>query len=594
MFQIFHPSSIAATLLLLALSADAQQTVLNGIDSPPGLGPITNNSVLLDGDVPLSSGLWQYHNADSHDGVDSVKSTLPYRSESRLATTVQGPATISFWWKLDSVATFDRFYFTSRSGGASFSGVQPWQQITIQVDTGIQPVEWFFERLASFSPGGIHTNASAWVDQFTVQPIPNNPSLQTAVDNAIYSLHSTDWVSHPLAEAVSGSLAKSGGIAQGGKSKMVFEVEGPAVVSFDWAITSDENYASELAFFVNNSEQGYISGNKPLARRSFDLAPGTHQLKLQFARDFTTSEDYTGAYEAFVDNLTVSTFGQSPVLAAAVDRVDGVYSDAWTRSTIVHSDGIDSATVTAPEIEKYRRLYLDLPEEPGLLTFWTKTETDANEGVLFIVVDNETVLQRSGIGDWAKTEVNLPAASSRMLQAVFYRYKNVDANSPNTRVFLDFVTFTPGANNYQPDLSIAPKRGMMRGIGLHNATGAAQMASIKSDSRRPVGEYVIRARNGSSSDMDEFTLRSIGNARHFDILLVVTVDGRKLNFGAALKTGKFTTLKLEPGEAEQHEIWIARKASSFKQNRHTLKVIARSKAAPSKVDAIKTMLNIPR
>src|SRR5690606_23513994 len=97
----------------------------------------------------------------------------------------------------------------------------------------------------------------------------------------------------------------------------------------------------------------------------------------------------------------------------------------------------------------------------------------------------------------------------------------------DTKAYLDSVVFLPGATNYQPDLSIGVRRRPLRGEGIVNRGAARQIATIRTNWRRPYGQYRIGGRNTSPTDADRIQFRGVGNRRHHRITFVV-VDGKKL------------------------------------------------------------------
>jgi hypothetical protein len=193
---------------------------------------VETKAALLD-ETNLPSGEWVYTTGTTHDGVDAVNSTLPNRSTSELTATVRGPAVVSFWWKMNGTQSFDTLQFASGNDPGSITPGQndtiDWQQVSVEVDIGEQPLIWVHRRLTSL-PG---PSQQAWIDELVVTPIPNNPALQTAVENDDDTIHSTDWTSAPLAGAQNGNAAKSGPIAAGKKSTMQLHIEGPATIGFD-------------------------------------------------------------------------------------------------------------------------------------------------------------------------------------------------------------------------------------------------------------------------------------------------------------------------------------------------------------------------
>lgn len=584
----FSFPALIASFLLGTLGGDAwAQTIPDGLDVLSGLGTITNVSEDLDG-VALGTGLWEYHTALSHDGIDSVKSVLPNRSSSTLTTSVEGPAVISFWWKISATANFDKLFFRTGNEVDFIGGTQDWQQRSFQVDTGTQPIEWIFERLSSVPVG----TAEAWIDELVVTPIPNSPALQGAVENFLFDLYSTDWTSAAFNGALNSNVAKSGPVDPGETSSMILEVEGPATVAFDWGIASDPTDNSYFQFRVNNQSYGSIEGNQDLHRRTFEVPPGSHSLKFTFVRDASSGDPfYAGLSEGYLDELVITQFGESAPLADAVDLSAGVYSNAWTSQTTTTHDGTDAATATTPTAGAALRLYAKIPDGPGLLSFWTKTNVISENALFRVLVDGENALERNDIGDWRKTEINLGSGTDRQIEAILFR--DASTNTAVSTAFLDEIVFTPGINNFQPDLSIGPRNKSLKGTGIINASGASQKSVIRAKARRPIGLYSIRALNQSSSDADELTLRGTWRSRDFDVLFVVKEGGKKLNYTAAFKAGLFSTVELDPKGSESHEIWVVRKQESTGRS-HTVTVTGRSTTSPNKTDTVKALLKVAK
>lgn len=564
------------------------QTIPGGLDVSTEIGPVTLETTDLNG-VATTAGTWEYHTSVSHDGSDSVKSLLPNRSISKLTTNVQGPALVSFWWKISANANFDKLYFRTGNDIDFIGGTQDWQQRTFEVDPGEQAIQWMFERFSSTPVGG---TGEAWIDQLVVTPIPNNPALQGAVESFLYELYSTDWTASPYNGALNSNVAKSGPVDPGESSTLVMQVEGPAAIVFDWAIATDPTDNSSFEFRVNNDLYASIDGNQTLTRRKFEVPPGSHSLKFVFARDATSGDPfYAGLSEGYLDQLVITPFGESPALADAVDLADGVYSNAWTRDTAMTHDGVDAALASTPTADAAKRLYAKIPDGAGLLTFWTKTNVTPENALFRVLVDGTKVAERNDTGGWEKTEINLGAGSNRLLEAILFR--DASTNTAVSSAYLDEIRFQPGVNNFQPDLSIGPRNKSLKGVGIVDASGASQQSKIRAKARRPVGLFSVRALNRSASDADEIKLRGSWNDRHFEVLFVVNEGGRRLNYTAALKAGVFSTVELDPGEAESHELWVVRKQESTKRS-HVARVTASSSTSPDKIDTVKTKLSVAK
>ena len=103
----------------------------------------------------------------THDGVSAARSgAITDDGVSRLETTVTGPATLSFWWKVESEATFD-FLNVEVDGAQPFAGISgavDWQQKAITLPAGAHTIRWIYSKDSSVSFG----QDAGWVDQVTV------------------------------------------------------------------------------------------------------------------------------------------------------------------------------------------------------------------------------------------------------------------------------------------------------------------------------------------------------------------------------------------------------------------------------------------
>ena len=111
---------------------------------------------------------WAPQTALSHDGVDAARSgVITHNQRSTLqVAAVQGPATVSFWWKVDSEARFD-FLTVELDGAQPFTGISgniDWQQRTIDVPAGQHTLQWHYTKDESVS----ERQDAAWIDQLTI------------------------------------------------------------------------------------------------------------------------------------------------------------------------------------------------------------------------------------------------------------------------------------------------------------------------------------------------------------------------------------------------------------------------------------------
>lgn len=91
-----------------------------------------------------SNYAWSVETYDTHDGVSAAISGYPaYGQHSRLDTTVTGPGTLSFWWKVSSRtnANYLRFYVDNNQQ-TRISGLMNWQQKTYSLTSGVHYLKW--------------------------------------------------------------------------------------------------------------------------------------------------------------------------------------------------------------------------------------------------------------------------------------------------------------------------------------------------------------------------------------------------------------------------------------------------------------------
>jgi hypothetical protein len=114
------------------------------------------------------SGLWFGQSAVTHDGVDAAQSgPISELGSGGLATTLTGPGTLTFWWKVSSETNHDALhFFLNGSEQANISGEVDWQQRTISIPAGTQNLEWNYWNDSAGKTG----QDCGWVDQVEFVP----------------------------------------------------------------------------------------------------------------------------------------------------------------------------------------------------------------------------------------------------------------------------------------------------------------------------------------------------------------------------------------------------------------------------------------
>ncbi len=134
------------------------------------------------GDAP-----WQAEITITHDGSAAAQSgAITGGQQSVLSTWVNGPGTLSFWWRVSSETNNDYESF-SLDGLEQFrvSGlVNTWQHITCYVAAGVHTLAWAYSKNATVNAG----SDAAWLDQVSYVPGVTAASIVSGPTNKVVAL----------------------------------------------------------------------------------------------------------------------------------------------------------------------------------------------------------------------------------------------------------------------------------------------------------------------------------------------------------------------------------------------------------------------
>ena len=111
---------------------------------------------------------WFAETSTTHDGVAALQSgAITGNQQSYVQTTVYGPGTLSFWWKVSSETNNDYVNFTLDGLEQSrISGTVNWQQKTFYLTSGTHTLTWSYSKNATINSG----SDAAWLDQVSYVP----------------------------------------------------------------------------------------------------------------------------------------------------------------------------------------------------------------------------------------------------------------------------------------------------------------------------------------------------------------------------------------------------------------------------------------
>ncbi len=369
---------------------------------------------------------WVAQTAVSHDGVDAVRSgAVGHGQSTTLSATVTGPATVSFWWKAESEASFD-FLNVDVDGVAPFAGISgnvDWQQKTIVLPAGAHTIRWVYSKDGSVSVG----QDAGWVDQITVgaaappPPAPAALTLAGGVDNATVGVATSgaqSWVAQTAVSHDGVDAVRSGAVGHGQSTTLSATVTGPATVSFWWKAESEASFD-----FLNVDVDGVapfagISGNVDWQQKTIVLPAGAHTIRWVYSKDGSVS---VGQDAGWVDQITVGAAAPPPPAPAALTLAGGVDNatvgvatsgaQSWVAQTAVSHDGVDAVRSGAVGHGQSTTLSATVTG-PATVSFWWKAESEASFD--FLNVDVDGVAPFAGISgnvDWQQKTIVLPAGA---------------------------------------------------------------------------------------------------------------------------------------------------------------------------------------
>lgn len=375
------------------------------ISNPGGLAISPPFTLLVVPSAPLSQALnsnlvwetegytWWVGSTNIHrDGLAARNGgPLPNSDSTTLRTTVQGPGTLSFWWRASTETNVDLLTFEiNGSAMATISGNHNWQQKTYDLGSGSQRLEWIYNK------SGLLTNNmdQVFVDQVVFGPIlpivTNQPVAQTA--------------------------------DQGSTVQFTAGIRGTPPLTYQWL-----HNGSPL---VNG---GNVSGANTATLRITGV-----QL------------EQAGNYSLQVGNVVGTTNSLNALLtvlptfpiAEALDHYDYVWTTGnpgWIGQNITTFDGVDAVKSPVTGNSSSSSMQATIAG-PGALSFWWKVSSQTNGDELIFYTNNTRVAGISGEVGWTQRSLNLVPGN----HVVRWSYtKNSSTVAGQDRGWVDQLVFIP-------------------------------------------------------------------------------------------------------------------------------------------------------
>jgi len=117
---------------------------------------------------------WAGQNATSYFGGDAAQSgVIPNYGNTWMETTISGPGTVTFYWKVSSEANYDFLeFYIDGAKQTNISGNVNWQQKSYVLGAGAHTLQWKYIKDRATIAG----SDAGWVDK--VEFVPGTPPLE--------------------------------------------------------------------------------------------------------------------------------------------------------------------------------------------------------------------------------------------------------------------------------------------------------------------------------------------------------------------------------------------------------------------------------
>ncbi len=454
------------------------------------LGAALGNTTLAfdtDGDAA-----WFVQTEVSHSGGSAAQSgAIGDDGETRLTTTVPGPGTLSFWWKVSLERNYDRLSVSVDDRvKASLSGEQGWVRQTLDItEDDSHTIAWTYGKDVSASGG----SDCGWVDDVVWKGrfVLTYTNLKDATHANPETYEEGTEVSFTDPSAVRGYTFTGWTPA-----RITASTTGPLTVRANWRA-----HTYTIAYNAN----GGSGEMEPTA--------ATYDADVRLARNGFTRAGYAFAgwarrasgsvvYEQGVEvrNLSAAQGGVVTLYAvwtplprpsgATLDNaalVFGTDGDApWFEQTEEFVVGENAARSGAVGRGGVTRLTTTV-SGTGTLSFWWKVSSETGYDTLTVSVDGEDVAVIFGEQEWERVSIPVKGAGAHTVVWTFKRDTSVSRGfdcgwvdgvawtqvaPPNVPPVADAAwTFVRGASAAKPSVLISPDgKWRLRAAGPEDGT----------------------------------------------------------------------------------------------------------------------------
>jgi len=168
----------------------------------------------------------------------------------------------------------------------------------------------------------------------------NHISLSEGVDNPGFNFNTngpSGWTGVNHEYNNDSDSIQSGDIGNSFSSVITTEITGEITLNFDWKVSSSSY--DELRFYIDGSIKSKIGGTKDWTTESFSLSSGTHNIKWEYKKDTTISQN---ADCGWLDNIRLEGSNlppNSPQNLSPSDQKTGLGTDPTLKVDVSDPDG---------------------------------------------------------------------------------------------------------------------------------------------------------------------------------------------------------------------------------------------------------------
>jgi len=401
----------------------------------------TSLNFTTDGDAGwFSQTSTAFFNGDAAQSGDIIDD-----QESLVRTTITGPGTFSFYWKVSSEAGFDYLeFYIDGTLQERISGLVDWQQMVYEfIDSGVHTLEWRYVKDYSESKG----DDSGWIDLVEwsgdAQPPVGGP-LSQALDTSLSLTTDGDagWFSQTDMAFFDGDAVQSGAILDNQESLIHTTINGEGTLSFYWKVSSELDY-DFLEFYIDGVLQDRISGSTDWQQMVYTISgSGLHTVDWRYVKDKSLS---TGSDTGWVDQLEWSGEIQPPTGSPLSEAMDTNLSFTtageaeWFSQTIMSF--FDGDAAQSGDIgDSQESVMQTLVSETGTFSFYWKISSEAGYDFLEFFIDGVLQDRISGTQDWQQMVYTITEPGSHNME---WRYvKDFSESKGDDSAWVDQVEWS--------------------------------------------------------------------------------------------------------------------------------------------------------